>query len=88
MARRTGDCESDLPHERIRFKDAGTSHHSKALSFVKWRLRLQQVSPRRLCMQQINSSVWAPLLGCLWSLESLFVILAILPVFFFFSHIE
>ena len=22
-------------------------------------------------MQQINSSVWVPLLGCLWSLESL-----------------
>ena len=79
MARQTGDCESDLPQERIRFKDAGTPNHSKAPSFVKRRLQLQQVSPRRLRMQQINSSVWVPLLGCLF-------VLAILPGFIF-SHV-
>ena len=85
MAKRTCDCESDLPQECIWFKDAGTPNHSKAPSFVKRRLQLQQVSPRKLRMQQINSSVWAPLLGCLWSLESLFLYLQLCQVLFF-SH--
>ena len=44
---------------------------------------MQQVSPSQLCMQQINSSVRAPLLGYLWSLESLFLYLQVCQGLFF-----
>ena len=60
-------------------------NHARVPSFVKWRLWLQQVSPCQLGMQQINSSVWAPLLGCLWSLESLFLYL---PGFIFLTYLH
>ena len=53
MAKQTGDSESDLPQKRVRIKDAG---YSEAPSFAKRRLQLQQVSPRRVHMQQIKSS--------------------------------
>ena len=56
MAKRTGDGESDLPQKRVRLEDAGTPHRSEAPLFAKRRLRLQQVSPRRVRMQQIKSS--------------------------------
>ena len=59
MAKRTGDSESDLPQKRARFEDTGTPHRSEAPSFAKRRLRLQQVSPRRVRMQQIEFSVEA-----------------------------
>ena len=59
MAKRTGDSESDRPQKRARFEDTGTPHRSEAPSFAKRRLRLQQVSPRRVRMQQIEFSVEA-----------------------------
>ena len=57
MAKRTAESESELQPvvKRVRFGDAGTPNRSTP-AVVKRKLRLQQISPRRVRMQQIKSS--------------------------------
>ena len=57
MAKRTAESERELQPiaKRVRFGDAGTPHHSTP-AVGKRRLRLQQISPRRVHMQQMKRS--------------------------------